>query len=170
MLWEHNIGKLQGNTTYKLDGAIIKEFNDTRHLSIDGEVKISQEEDIEVVTDTGDCTVNKSIEGQIIGVLSTDEYLSCLNCKSKVNQISLTTGQCHRCLLKMKLSMCETHSSASIIFRSSDNTDYRVQLYTKELAVLTQNIPGITLADRLLNAPSTITLFIDKHGIGHIEL
>lgn len=146
-------------------------YRDSKYLSITDQAQILDAESIDIPTEVANsdhADYTSEIYGEIIGVLNTDEYLSCLACKAKVNQISDKIGQCHKCNLQMKLTMCEVFQSAHVIFRSTDKAQqHKVKLFQKDLQFLTSNATGTNLTEKLLNT-SPVKLSIDAKDIAHV--
>ena len=67
-------------------------FNGVRFLSVGGSCEVKEIGDIGDVMEEEDDedggVVKKVVEGEIDGVLSFDEYCSCISCKGKVVSVS----------------------------------------------------------------------------------
>lgn len=110
-------------------------------------------------------TPENVVEGEIVGVASIDEYLSCLNCKAKVHQISSVMGECSKCKMKVKISKCDVNSNADILFRSLDGQQCSVTILQKELDVITAEVSGASLSEKLLKAPQVKLCINNKDNI-----
>lgn len=49
----------------------------------------------------------RHVEGEIIAVLSSEEYISCIMCSSKVNEVNAVFGKCTKCSAVVKLKKCQ---------------------------------------------------------------
>lgn len=135
------------------------------------EVRIFDHDDFDTIsTPQNLCspTNSTSIEGEIIGVTSTKEYLSCINCQSKVDQIGASAiGRCSNCSTQVKINKCELIYTANVIVCSTDGKQHKARLYQNEVNYLTTNVPGVSIAEKLLNTAS-VKLTINK-GVASIK-
>ncbi len=76
---------------------------------------MSEVEDIDSVVQSSVKCGNKICIGEVVGVVSCTEFLSCITCKAKVNVSVAGFGICSKCGLKQKVSCCETNSAARIV-------------------------------------------------------
>lgn len=159
VLWEQNISMFDIGKSYKVDGLTVRMYQDEKYLSVSNEVNIQPVSDIgEIATEIeqkpGIHHQNAVLEGEIVGVLSTDQYLSCLNCKAKINPINEHIGECGKCNFKVKLSKCNFNDTARVIFRAASNgIDHHVTFFHKDIIAVTLNTSGLSLIDKLLNVP-----------------
>ncbi len=54
--------------------------------------------------------MGRVVEGEIDGVVSCDEYLSCMSCTSKVKSVSEVISECTKCGVLMKSDKCGSYS------------------------------------------------------------
>ena len=73
------------------------------------------------------------MEGEIIAVLSLDEYPSCLKCKAKVTTVSPIMAECYKCGAKFKLNKCPLNRAALIVVEEKSDTQHKVTVFDKEL-------------------------------------
>ena len=59
-------------------------------------------------------------EGEIIAVLNTDDYTSCISCKGKVRAVSDLMGECLKCDAKLKLACCGSNTSIKFVVESKN--------------------------------------------------
>ena len=170
VLWESNIGCVTHGKCYQLQGLIVREYKGLHTLSITDDTQILHHDDFPTVSTAcdPDCISDSTIEGVIIGVMTTDGYVSCINCKSRVDQIdSSSIGRCSSCSLQMKISKCELYRSANVIIRSMDGKNHKARLNHNDINILIADTPGVTLVEKLLNT-ATIKLAINSNGIASI--
>lgn len=107
VLWEKDVGTLIEDQTYKLTNVTIRTFNGIKYISLSENAKIVAVDDIGEVIDDEDVEEGSSglkvIKGEILGIISCDEYLTCKVYKSKVLPISEIIGECSKCKMKLKL-------------------------------------------------------------------
>lgn len=112
ILWENNVGQLKEGGSYSLNDVKVKEFANTKFLSITVDTKITTIDDIgEVIEldpdDLAQSEHGKLVEGKIISVIYED-YRACLICNSKVSIIDNSTtstnliSECIKCKAKSK--------------------------------------------------------------------
>lgn len=173
VLWEKDIGKLDINSSYEIKGAGVHMYQDVKYLSFSENVEIIPIDDIGEVTadhvdeNPSNHTVqppHRVILGEIVAVLSADQYLSCINCRGKVNELSEVMGECTKCSTKMKIKACTMNNTANIIFQSLNQKQHKVRLFEKEIKIIIDNVQGTSLSDKLLNAPA-ITMCINSKDI-----
>ena len=82
-------------------------------------------------------------DGEIIGVMTTNEYASCINCKSRVDQIDSSVIGCFSsCSLQLKISSkCELYRSANAIIHSMDSENHKARLNHNDINILITNTP-----------------------------
>jgi hypothetical protein len=51
----------------------------------------------------------------LYGVVSAGEYMSCVNCKVKVEALSEVMGMCNKHTIKVKLNSCELSTAACVV-------------------------------------------------------
>ena len=108
VLWEEDVGKLEEGKSYKLIGLTVRSFRGINYLSA------GKDSHIENVTDIGETAqledgdleekgiVRKVVEGEIDGVLYTDDYEGCISCNAKVKANDDVVAECTKCGMLMK--------------------------------------------------------------------
>ena len=149
-------------------GLTVRTYQDEKYLSLSNEATIDEVADIgevatEIESKPGTHHHNYVMEGEIVGVLSTDRYLSCLNCKAKIKPTTERVGECIKCNFKVKLAKCNFYDTARDIFRASNGTDHHIILFHKDITTITLNIQASSLIDKLLDAPR-IKICVNNSG------
>ena len=87
--------------------------------------------DIGIVADACSATeaADKVVEGEIIAVLSPDEYPSGLKCKAKFTTVSPIMAECYKCGAKFKLNKCPLNRTALIVVEEKSGTQHRVTVF-----------------------------------------
>ena len=96
------------------------------------------------------------LSAEVVGVLSLDTYISCLNCKSKITKTSDTMGQCTKCSMKQSLRHSTKQLRAKIVL-STPGGEY---ITLNAFGATVQKIADCTevTVDKLINAkPFTLT-------------
>ena len=155
VLWQQDIGKLQPDSSYKIINITIRSFNDIKYLSLSEDAVINQVSDIGVVADVSSMDeysagANQVLEADLVGVWSTEDYRACISCKAKVTNVTDHVGECSKCEMKMKLSMCPVKKTAKVVIRPDTGKDHTIMLFTEQLESLIKNTDGATVSDKLL--------------------
>ena len=105
------------------------------------------------------------VEGEITGVSSCEEYVSCKSCKAKVIKLSTNIGECTKCNMKMKLSKCTKSIAARFIIEDEGGYEYKVTAFNEIVNAITSHVAeGNDIAEKMLCAP-TMTFTISKKDI-----
>ena len=155
VLWEADIGKLQSDTSYKIENVTIRSYNDVKYLSLSEHAVITEISDIGEIADVDRdgqiLGAAKVVEGEIIAVLNADEYRSCISCKGRVIDLTDFVGECTKCGIKMKLSKCPLKKTAKVLVQSDTGSECRIMLFSEQLESLIANTVGSTVSDKLLS-------------------
>ena len=95
--------------SYCLQNVVVHIFYDIKYLILTESTIIVAIEDIREIADpslgVGQLKQEDEIlEGEIIGVVSFEQYISCIGCKGKVTEETNMMGECNKCKMKVKLS------------------------------------------------------------------
>ena len=92
-----------------------------KHLSFSEGTTVTLVEDIVEIADSplakdGQLYQEKNLvlEGEIVGIISVEEYMCCVGCKEKVVRETGVMGECSRCKMKVKISRCKTGVTAHV--------------------------------------------------------
>ena len=170
VLWEENIGTVKKGETYKFKKMLVRKFNGVNYLSKTEESAIEHADDIgEVNTDfvqheDTTCT-QKAVVGEIISVLSCEEYLCCSECNSKIEPKG-ACGTCTRCCTMVRLSKCPTSTTARIKIERDGGGYEIVSVFNNTIATIVGYADcesSATTMERLLQTPQ-LTFFINSKG------
>ena len=75
----------------------------------------------------------KVLCGEVVAVLYSEQYKSCISCKSKVSTDNEVLGRCSKCDSTMKLSKCPEKIMAKVILET-DGITRTVTLFDEVLA------------------------------------
>ena len=121
VLWGKDIDRFNEGNSYK--GIGIRCYQGNKHFASSAEVGIVSIDDIGMIPYAKDDEHHANIiEGDIIGVLSSEEYLSCLNCKDSVSHINETISKCNACDSMVKISECASYQTSRVIFQANNST------------------------------------------------
>ena len=171
VLWEHDVKRFELNQCYELRNVTIKSFNNAKYLSLSDKSSVSEAEDIGEVTDCNitDHLDGKVVIGEIIGVLSYENYSSCITCNGKVVQISQIISQCIKCGLKVKSSRCVECTVARLMIQDKEGNEYRVTAYNDVIEAIINNADGTDMVEKLLTAPMMKFVISSKDVITSVE-
>ena len=165
VLWEEDVGKLDEDRSYKLTNVIVRMYRGERYLSISDGSVIEEVADIGEIAEpeSGGASTSRAnvVYGCISAVLGCDDYLCCVNCRSKVDERSsdLGTVWCSKCSATMRWTRCTSSNMARVIIESEDPTrdiqPVRATIFDNVLSTLLKSAPaGITITEQLLSVPS----------------
>ena len=80
------------------------------------------------------------MEGEIIGVVSFEQYISCIGCKGKVTEETNMMGECNKCKMKVKLSRCTPNATANVVFQRFDGVKLNFFVFYEELEKMVTEI------------------------------
>lgn len=78
----------------------------------------------------------KVVQGEIVAVLSVDQYKCCISCKGKVGRSSSGIGECTKCGAKMKLTKCEHKKMAKVIIEDGEGKMRNVAIFGEQMDTL----------------------------------
>ena len=77
----------------------------------------------------------KNIVGEITSVLSFELYLSCPECKSKLQQVDSICGRCTKCRGVVKLSKCPSNILAKVKLEDDEGECHFATMFTVILSM-----------------------------------
>ncbi len=125
------------------------------------------------VVDVDDCNNMPSneltIKGEIIGVNSCENYISCRTCKSKVTKLNCNIGECTKCSTKWKLAKCSKCFAARFVVEDEKSLKHHtVSAYNDILMAISEDVDGEDMEEKLLNA-AVMTFYINKNIVVGIK-
>ena len=97
-------------------------------------------------------SIEEVADGQIISVLSTTDYSSCVACNGSIIPVSDTLAKCIKCRATMKISNCTSCKSAKLLILDSLKKKWNLTAYNKQLEDIIQEASGDSLEEKLLNS------------------
>uniref|UniRef100_A0A1X7VMY7 Replication protein A OB domain-containing protein n=1 Tax=Amphimedon queenslandica TaxID=400682 RepID=A0A1X7VMY7_AMPQE len=163
VLWESNVGILEKNKSYKLVKFLVWPYDGVKYLSLCDSSTFEAISGIEEISDDDDTQYFEEPQpavsvvcGEIIAVLSTTDYVSCVSCTGTVHSINGILGQFTHCNATIKLKSCNSSKSARIVV-ASGTKKWHHTAYNEELEVIIKDEQGESLEEKLLNI-DTITI------------
>ena len=162
VLWERDVGSLEEDRSYKMRDVVVRMYRGEKYLSVGDGSTIEEVEDIGEVVESDGATASRTnvIDGSITAVLGCEDYLCCVNCRSKVQEgQSEEIVQCSKCSAKMKRTRCVSSYMARVIIESDDPTrnlqPVRATIFDGVLSTLLKNArAGVTMTEQILSSPS----------------
>ena len=116
-LWEAEVRKRKVGKCYRLHNVVIQSYQQSEYLSVPKEdASIVDIGDIDAVAEDDLPEDFVRAEGvTVAGVLSLQSYLSCLQCKCKVNVDEEGIGKCTKCNMQQRTDLCRQESSARLL-------------------------------------------------------
>ena len=109
----------------------------------------------------------KVVKGEIIGVLTCDEYVSCRACKAKVLPISEIMGECN---MKAKLQKCDLNTVARIQIEDENSKTYTVTAFQTVIDMISKDQEGADLVEKLLRAPAMSFTITNKDILSNVSI
>ena len=162
VLWEKDVGSLKQGISYKLVSVTVRSFRDFKYLLVGADCLIETIDDIDIdnVAEVHEDEIEQSdvmskiVEGEICGVLNTDEYRACIECNTKVHDEDGVLAQCSKSGMTMKIKMCQICVTARVLVVANDGKHYHLTIFGKIIASIIDGINGKDLKTKLLAAPS----------------
>ena len=101
--------------------------------------------------------------GEVIGVVSCEEYLGCMLCKAKVGECNEMIGQCGKCGMKQKLTRCSKSCAARFIIENEEGGKMNVSAFNEVVESIVSGTSGDSIDIKLLSAPKMKFIY-DKHS------
>ena len=109
----------------------------------------------------------KVVKGEIIGVLTCDEYVSCRACKAKVLPIGEIMGECN---MKAKLQKCDLNTVARIQIEDENSKTYTVTAFQTVIDMISKDQEGADLVEKLLRAPAMSFTITNKDILSNVSI
>ena len=159
VVWEQDVGRLQEGSCYKLIGASVCSFCGVTYLSMGGDCTIETVDEISNVAEVEEGeleesgVVRKIVEGEIVGIKSSDEYIGCFSCNAKVKTESNVLGECTKCGLLVKMEKSKRLMTAQVTVSGNDGKVYSLTMFNNVISSIIDGIDGGSI-ERKLFAPT----------------
>ena len=115
----------------------------------------------EVAEVASDCKegaiVKRVVVGEIDGVLSIEEYPSCIVCNAKVKVVNEVVGECTKCGIVVKTKKCKKMVMAKVVVSGEDGRSNVLTMFNEMVLKMIKGVDGKDLAMKLLMAVPYIT-------------
>ena len=170
VLWEQDVGRLEEGESYKLTSVSVRSYRGVSFLSVGGDCTIEGVSDIGEIAelhedDLEDCrVVRKVVDGEIGGVLYSEEYAGCLGCSAKIQSDDGVLAECMKCGMLMKLSKCGKFLTARVSVDGLDGKKYMLTMFNDIIRKIVDGVDGADVKRKLLAAPS-LRFSIDRGDV-----
>ena len=171
VLWETEVGKLELDKSYRLENVAVRVFNDVKHLSFTEGTVVALIEDITEIADPplakdGQLFQEKNLvlEGEVVGVMSVEEYVCCVGCQGKVIRETDVIGECGRCKMKVKMSRCKRGATAHVVFEGDNGVQKNLVIFDEQLKKVCGD-SSLTWEENLLNCGKLKMCISEKHVV-----
>ena len=155
ILFENKIDSLVKGETYKFENILVNEFQHEKYLQVPRNgstgTKIEELPNVVAHDDVPD-TFPTVLSAEIVGVLSLDSYISCLNCKSKITISTDTTGKCNKCSLIQSLRHSTKQLRAKVIISTPGGNYLTLDVFGQNVAAIAEIDEAEVTADNLISA------------------
>ena len=171
VLWENDVNKLREEFCYRFSNVTVREYGCEKYLSLSEMSEIQKIDDIgEVVllSDDEDSSQggNNLVEGEIVAILTTNEYYSCISCKGKVTTVNGVIGECGKCHAKMKLKSL----SAKFILECSSGKQLCLTAFNEQVQdIVADQSTALSIEERMLSI-TTVKLFVSRGIVKSVKL
>ena len=85
---------------------------------------------------------NEVFIGEIIGIVSSSHFSSCVSCGGKVEESGGIVGGCTKCTLKQKISRCKKNFVAQVMLANGEGVKKTVTMFSDmiEKVLATSNV------------------------------
>ena len=116
VLWNDDRDKLKVGNSYRLKQVLVRSYQGDKFLQYPKQGATYEEvEDIGTVSLDDVNTYDTITNSEVAGVLSFDDFLACLVCKSKVQPADEKLGTCTSCKTLQKISLCKRQVRAKLL-------------------------------------------------------
>ena len=161
--------KVRREKSYKLIGLTVRSFCGVNYLSAGKDSQIENVTDIGETAELEDSDLEKKgivckvVEGEIDGVLYTDDYEGCIACNAKVKANDDVVAEYTKCGMLMKRSKCKKFLTACVVVVSGDSKHYMLMLFNNVLRTIIGN-EEINVKRALLSE-HTLRFLVDKGDV-----
>ena len=130
VLWADCVGILKEGQSYHLKSLAVRQYKNQQYMSV-----LERTTDFEKISDIGPVderhvASERNIVSEITSVLSFELYLSCPECKSKVQQVDSICGRCTKCHGVVKLSKCPSNMLAKVKLEDDEGKCHFATMFT----------------------------------------
>ena len=167
---EKDVGRVEKGLTYSLTNAVVREFQNTKYLSMPKDnAKLEIAADVDMIdtikdadaTDHEDesiCTYEMS-NAEVVAVEHFHAYKMCILCNNKVEQspsVAKSLGRCTKCETLQRLDRCSERVAAKLLLTSEiDQENHVVTAFGDILRKITNEISEENL---LTSTPFSCTI------------
>lgn len=173
VLWEKAVDLFEMGKSYELTEALIRMYNCKKYITLTEDGVVKEISDIGEVVQ-GDCDAGSShgrvVLGELVGIVSCEEYASCLSCNAKVGKYSDVIGECTKCGMRQKLSKCGKSIAVQFIVEDEKKRKLRVCAFNDVITEMVSGISGECLSDKLLSTPKMKFIINTKDVVSSVEL
>ena len=95
--------------------------------------------------------MKRVVVGEIDGVLSAEEYPSCIGCNAKVKVVNVVVGECMKCGMVLKMK-CKKMVMAKVVVSGEDGKSNVLTMFNETVLKMIEGVDGKDLAMKLLMA------------------
>ena len=146
---------------------LVCSFRGVNYLSVGAECAIEGVDDIGEVEEMQEGVleergvVRKVVEGEIDGVLCTEEYVGCMACKAKVQSEDGVLAECTKCGMIMKVTKRTKFMTARVSVGGRDGKVHTLTMFDSVVSKIIDGVGGGDVKRKLLAAPACRFL-VDK--------
>ena len=170
--WEKDIDCLLSGNCYQLKNVNVRQYKETKYLSISKECEIENTEDIGDVIDIKNPNddsdaITLTMEAEIVGAWCS-QYNGCASCKTKIESHDGVIAECRNCGMTMKLLSCPKYCTSKIRVLEGSGNQTDLTIFNNILTTIVED--GETQGEsaiktKLLLLPGKLHFHIDTKNI-----
>lgn len=137
VLWENDISKVQDDFSYKKQKVTVRVYNDEKYLTLNKNSIIGQidqsfdrEQTLEMASNC------KTVQTPANGVTSTQRFMSCFKCKTKIVPTENELVKCSECGRAQLKAKCPTRLFSTVEFLIDDSDEVTLNLFEDKLQTI----------------------------------
>jgi hypothetical protein len=127
VLWENHVESVKCGKCYAISDVCIKSYSGQKYFSTTDDTTIQEIAEIGTVCQTIN-TGEEQFVGDIVGVISSNSYYSCISCSAKVDGDGVI-GCCSKCGMKQKINRCKRNSVLQVMIENDSKIRKTVSMF-----------------------------------------
>ena len=139
VVWQDLVDKVESGVSYYIKNVTVKSYQGQKYFSTTDETELVEIADIGEVCDKVDDGKVKFV-GEIVGIVSFTQFLGCVVCGSKVNEVNKVIGKCSKCELKQKMDRCKSNKAARVMVEDRSGKKKTISMFSDMIDLLIDDV------------------------------
>ena len=171
VLWESDVNSVEEGKSYRFHGVVVKKWGMVKYLGFTSE---STKEEAEAVRNVNEEMIGdeededdsgRSVKGEVTGVISATEYLSCKFCRAKVVPEDEVLAECSKCGAMMKVLHCGKNKAAKFVVTEDNGREVTLSVFEPVLSKIVDGVSGSSLARKLMMCQPKVYRYNDRNVV-----